>query len=142
MVYEKTLCGSTLLYKGIEGFVPNDTDYILFTDSDVIFEHKVVNENECNFIWGKDKKAVRNFLLKLPYYMSSLAIVTKRYVEYYEYSDEDVTKIIDRFIEAIENSKYRYYVPILNYIKDNMSWDFPDSVIEKSYNIYKVVKNK
>jgi hypothetical protein len=139
---QKILCGSSELFKDIEYFVPGDTDYILITNSEVVFEHKHPTENVCWFIWGKDKELVRKYIMQFPYYMSSMSLVTKSFVDYYEFSLSDVITAIDNYYSIYETSNYRYYIPLFDYIKTQGSWNFPDEVLYKSYQLYKEFKKR
>ena len=142
IIKQEVLCGSTKLFKNIKGFTPGDTDYILITDSDEVFEHKHPTPDVCQFIWGKDKEMVRKYLLEFPYYLLAMSLVTREFIEAYELSHDDITQCVTRYRQVYENSSYRYYVPLFDYIILNKSWEFPQEVLEKSYKIYKEYKKR
>lgn len=138
----KILCGSSQLFKDTEGFTPGDTDYIIISDSKEVFKHEHPSEDICWFIWGKDKEMVRKYLTTFPYYMTAMSLVTKEFIDYYEFTIEDVVSSIDRYYDVYLNSIYRYYIPLFDYIKATASWDFPKEVIEESYGLYKQFKKR
>lgn len=139
-IIKKLLCGSSELYKSIKGFTPHDTDYLLITDSDIVFEHVHPEDNVCWFVWGGDKHAVRSYLLKLPYYLTAMSIVTKEFITHYEFTMGDIIEILKKYESTYRNSTYRYYLPLFEHIKTKWSWDFPPEVINESYNLYKKYK--
>jgi hypothetical protein len=141
-VLQKLLCGSSELFKGVKDFVPGDSDYILITDSEQVFEHQHPDEDTCWFIWGSNKNMVRKYIIDFPYYMTAMSLVTKPFVDYYEFTLEDVTKAIDSFYSVYETSTYRYYIPLFDYIKRTGSWDFTDEVLKKAYRLYRDYKKR
>lgn len=139
---EKILCGSTEIFKTIKGFKPNDKDYIIISDSPQTFEHLHPDEETCYFIWGRDKQMVKKYMLDFPYYLCAMALVTKKFVDYYEITFAEIERIVNRYRNIYQNSTYRYYIPLFDYIINTQSWDFPEDVIQESYNLYKEFKKR
>lgn len=138
----KLLCGSSKLFKDMPNFKPNDTDYIVITDSDKVYEHTHPSDNICYFIWGKDKELVRKYITEYPEYLFAMSLVTKEFVEHYDLSWDDIEKGIGNYYSIYKNSSYAYYIPLFDYLLEKHSWDFPLNVIEESYKIYQVKKHK
>jgi hypothetical protein len=139
---KKILCGSSKLFKDQKDFMPADVDYILLTNSDKVFEHTHPEENVCYFIWGKDKELVKKYLLEFPYYLCAGSLITKEFVEHYEFTHDEVVRSIERYYDIYKTSTYRYCVPLFDYIKNKKSWDFPRSVLEESYKLYTTFKKR
>ena len=141
-VIQKILCGSSELFKDVKGFHPGDTDYIIISDAGEIFKHEHPDDNTCWFIWGKDKAMVRKYMLYFPYYMSAMSLVTKPFIDYYEFSLDEVKQAIDTYYSSYVNSTYRYYIPLFDYIKRTGSWDFPEEVLSEAYRLYQEFKKR
>lgn len=142
IISDKILCGSSELFKNVPKFHPGDRDYIIISDSDKVFEHTHPDEETCYFIWGKDKAMVRRYLLEFPYYMCLMSLVTKEFVDHYELSLEDIKKAVDQTRKIYETSTYRYYLPLFDYIISTGSWEFPEEIINKAYELYKEFKKR
>lgn len=136
-------CGSAELFRSIEGFVPNDLDFIVIKDTNKIYQHKHPKPGICHFIWnGQDKEGVRKYITLFPNYLLVLTLVTKEFIDIFDLKIPEVISIIDKYYSTIKQTEYAYYIPFFDYIKKNFSWQFPKEVTHEAYEIYLKVKKK
>lgn len=141
MIIKEVVGGSQYLFKDYPNFSPGDLDITRYTDSDIPYLHEQT-EQGCIFTWGKDKKAVRKVVVEFPYYYASTVIVYKDFVTYYEFTYDEVVEVIDRLRPLFINHRYKYFIPLFDFIKENNSWEFPKEVLDESYRLYMSNKKK
>jgi hypothetical protein len=132
--------GSIAFFEGMEGFVPSDTDKVVFKKRNGCNLMIISKNKETTFSWNENlgKQGIKEHCLKYKNYEALCIFLVPEIAEYLEVTIEDIKELREYF--HLCDAKHQYLATICDaYIKNN---DFRLTATQRleAYNLYRTTR--
>ena len=132
--------GSIAFFEGMEGFVPSDTDKVVFKKRNGCNLMIISKDKETTFSWNENlgKQGIKEHILKSKKYEPFCMFLVPEIVEYLGVTIEDIKELQEYF--HLCDAKHQYLAIICDaYIKNN---DLKLTAIQRleAYNLYRTTR--
>ena len=132
--------GSRAFFEGMEGFVPSDTDKVVFKKRSGCNLMVISKNKETTFSWNENlgKQGIKEHILKSERYEPLCVFLVPEIAEYLGVTIDDIKELQEYFHQC--DTKHQYLATICDaYIKNN---DFRLTATQKmsAYNLYRTTR--